>query len=116
MESDEDVDMLSVAESVLKNSQKSSENFSRFEGQFQKLFCSSINDSTTLGFFPDRKLLFSAPKFDPKTRDKPIQVVKPVGRKLAAEVNLFIHFFFQFFKLYRFGQLYSKLKQISSII
>ena len=74
-------DLLTFAESVMvKRDQMTSTG-----GAFKKFFCSTMDEKTT--FCTDSKIFGRLPSFEPRTKERPVVVVKPVERKPVQEVN-----------------------------
>lgn len=54
-------------------------------GPFKSFFCSPLQEKTSLGGVTDARLFHQAPRFEARTREKPVQIVKPVARKEITE-------------------------------
>ena len=85
MEEDPVVDMLTLAQSVIEKRPEFSNGCDG--GKFKNFFCSSLEDDKTGISSADSKIFFQPPKFEPKTRERPIQIVKPIIRTVISEVK-----------------------------
>jgi hypothetical protein len=79
------LNFLSLAESNLVQGEKCYQQFSRTKGPFKDYFCSNVQEEAT--FCTESRIFSRTPKFEPKTREKPVLVVKPVERIHLSEVN-----------------------------
>jgi hypothetical protein len=74
------VDLLTLAQSVIDKKSDISNG-----GKFKNFFCSTIEADNISS--ADSKIFFQPPKFEPKTRERPIQIVKPIVRTVVPEVK-----------------------------
>jgi hypothetical protein len=85
------VDLLTLAESVMRSTAKEDLAFlQNQDGPFRKLFCRKLDDYATSGVGVDSSQFFREPKFAPEHRKKEPALVKPVRRE-QAEVHAALH-------------------------